>query len=143
MSAFKIREANGNDLSFIYDTWLNSFRHYSALGKRCRNSIFYDNYKKVIDLILTNEDTTVLIAHSHQDENHIFSYLVHEPAILHYIFCKEAYWGFGIPKALFVEAFGSLDYKVDITHRTFMAEPIINKFQNLTYNPFHLYKKGA
>ncbi len=141
-AAYKIRQATGKDLSFIFDTFLNSYRYDSPMGKSCRNSVFFNEYKLVIDRILSESET--LVAHDPGDENLIFSYLIfHPPYILHYAFCKDAFRKLGITKALFVEAFGSADFKVDVTHRTATAADIFRDKPNLTHNPFHLYLKGA
>ena len=141
-AAYKIRTATGKDLSFIFDTFLNSFRYDSPIGKSCRNSVFFNEYKLVIDRILSESET--LVAHDPSDENLIFAYLVYQaPYLLHYAFCKDAFRRLGITKALFVEAFGSPDFKVEATHRTATAGDIFRDKPNLTHNPFHLYLKGA
>lgn len=142
MNAYKIRQATGKDLHFIYDTWLQSFRYDSPLGKSCRNSIFFNEYKLVVDRILSEAET--LVAHDPGDENLVFAYLTYQlPNILHYAFCKKAFWRLGITKSLFTQAFGSPDFKVDATHRTATASEIFREKHNITHNPFHLYLKGA
>lgn len=142
MNAYKIRPATGKDLSFIFDTWLNSFRYDSPMGKSCKNSVFFSEYKLVIDRILSEAET--IVAHDPGDENLIFAYLTFRPPhILHYAFCKDAFRKLGITKSLFVEAFGSADFKVEVTHRTATSAEIFRDKPNLTHNPFHLYLKGA
>lgn len=142
MSAFEIRPACGQDLNFIFDTWLNSFRYDSPLGKSCKNSVFFNEYKQVIDRILSEAE--VLMAHSNGNENHILAYLVfHPPFVVHYAFCKEAFRRLGITKTLFVKAFGDEAAKVEFTHRTGYIAEFIRDKPNFTHNPFHLFVKGA
>lgn len=141
MNAYKIRQANGKDLSFIFDTWLNSFRYDSPLGRACRNSVFFHEYKQVIDRVLSEAET--LVAHSNENENHILAYLTFEPRILHYAFCKEPFRRLGITKALYTQAFGSLDAKIEFTHRTGYVSDFVRTMDHLTHNPFRLFKKGA
>lgn len=141
MNAYNIRSATGRDLSFIYDTWLNVFRYDSPLGKSCRNSVFFAEYKLVIDRILSESET--LIAHAPEDENLIFAYLTHNKNILHFAFCKEAFRRLGITKALFVKAFGDELAKIDYSHRTGFVAEFLREKEHLTHNPFHLFIKGA
>lgn len=140
--AFKIRQATGNDLPFLYDTWLNSFRYDSPLGKSCKNSVFFSEYKLVVDRILSESET--LVAHSPEDSDLIFAYLVFQvPDIIHYAFCKEAFRMLGIVHELYLEAFGPTPRKIDVTHKTTKIAEIFRVNQNLIHNPFHLYLKGA
>lgn len=142
MNAYKIRPATGKDLSFIYDTWLNSFRYDSPLGKSCKNSIFFNEYKLVIDRVLSEAET--LVAHTPEDENLILAYLVHEaPRLLHYAFCKDAFRRLGITKALFLEAFKNESLKIEFTHRTGFVSEFLREKENFTHNPFHLFTRGA
>lgn len=142
MNAYKIRQATGKDLSFIYDTWLNSFRYDSPLGKSCRNSVFFNEYKLVIDRVLSEAET--LVAHTPENENLILAYLTFQPPfIVHYAFCKDAFRRLGITKALFKEAFKSETAKVEYTHRTGFVSEFLRAKENFTHNPFHLFAKGA
>lgn len=140
-TAYKIRQAKGEDLSFIYDTWLKSFRYDSPLGKSCKNSIFFNEYKEVLDRILSQAET--LVAHSSDNEDHIFAYLTFQPGILHYMFCKEAFRRMGIGRALYLSAFSDELAKIDHTHRTGMVSEWLRLRDNMTHNPFHLFNKGA
>lgn len=140
--AFEIRTASGRDLGFIYDTWLKSFQCDSRVGKSCHRSVFFREYKLVIDRLLSLPTTTVLVAHSPDNENHIHAYLAFEPGVIHYAFCKEPLRRFGITKALFLKAFGP-EASADTSHKTFTAKEIFDKHPNLTHNPFSLYLKGA
>lgn len=124
---YEIRLANGNDLPFIYATWLESYRYDSHFGKSHRNNIFFEDYRKVTDLLLQNSD--VFVAASTDDPDIIYGYLVKEqPNTLHYVFVKGPFRRWGIAKALFFAAFGAIENRpVYYTHKTYTAMPVIDK----------------
>ena len=139
-----IREALPDELSFIYATWLNSFQSDSFIGNACRKTIFFQEYPKILDQILSRLSAKVLVAYFSESPTVILSYLVYEGQILHYLFTKEVYRKHGIAESLVLEAFSSYfqaDNPVYFSHRTFTSEPILEKHKSyLTYNPFKLYK---
>jgi len=128
---FDIREAIGDDLSFIYHSWIKSYKDGSALGRSCRNPIFRDNYRFIIDDILIKSN--VLVACKNDNPDVVFGFIVYNNSTLHYVFTKQAFRRFGIAKALFNEA--SKDFK-DTTHKTIISTKINH---DLSYNPFLLY----
>ena len=136
-----IRSAEESDIPFIYSSFLNCIKYDSAVGLSVRKGIFFENYRTVIDSILRNENCNVLIACKPDETKVIFSFLVFEPTIIHFVFVKESFRNFGIAKALFNQAF--LDYKGDvtITHRTQFIESLLRNHAQLVYNPFVLYRR--
>lgn len=141
LNTILIRPAEPGDMSFIYATWMNSYRYYSPLGKSCRNDIFFENYERVIDHLLLNKSKAI-IAHIEEAPDVILSYMVFEPPnILHYTFTKGAFLRLGLARALFQHAFGSAH--VEYTHKTFNSNLITDgKDNRLTFNPFHIYNIG-
>ena len=135
-----IRPANGDDIAFIYSTWLRSLRYDSALRKTTQKSVFFQNYQLVLDSILNAPKTRILIACLSSDPNVIFGYLVHGPSTAHYCFVKDAFRGLKIAKTLLAEAFGNTDGTIQVTHITKTAEPIVFNNPRFSYNPFLLYK---
>jgi GNAT superfamily N-acetyltransferase len=134
------RLPTGADVPFIYSTWANSMRYSSVLGKSCRNTIFFKEYTKVIDRILSQPDTETLIACFPEQPTVIFGYIVFQGPIIHYVFVKEAFQKQGIAKSLVAVAGKAFD---TYTHKTFILKHILERFPELTYNPFHLYKTGV
>lgn len=135
-----IREAYSNELAFIYATWLNSYRYDSILGRSCKNTVYFAEYPKILDSILHR--SSVLVAYFKETPEVILSYIVFEKDCLHYIFTKEIYQKNGIAMSLIFEAFKDILKKpIQFSHRTFMAEPIIQRYEDrLNYNPFKLYQ---
>lgn len=136
-SHWSIRSAVEEDLPFIYSTWSMSYRYDSAIGKSCKNSIFFREYNQVIDWILFQSDTRVVIACDPKEQNVIYGYMVHQPNIVHYAFTKETFCKFGIAKSLLNHLGGAQYY----THKTFNSRPITNSHPEMIFNPFLLYKQ--
>lgn len=132
-----IREPKASDLNFIYATWLNSY-HYDSWTKSISKSVFFGNYKLVIDHILSN--ASILVACNKDEPEVIYGYIIYEPQKAHYVFVKEAFRAFGIARHLFEEAFKDFE-DIIVTHRTESSLPILKKHTQLIFNPFDLYKK--
>lgn len=140
MNDFELREAEAQDIQFIYATWLNSYRYDGFASKGVRNSVFFPEYNKIIDSILAKPDTRVLLAHVKGEPDVLLAYLVYENNMIHYCFCKEAFRGFGIASALYKEAFPDPTIEITCTCKTRHSIPVMNHMSNLTYNPFVLYQ---
>lgn len=135
---FTIRTALPNDIPFIYDTLLRSYKISSNIGKACRNGIFFTNYRIVLDNILHESDT--LIACLKNEPNVIFGYIISDKSTLHYCFVKEAFRQLGIAKALYLEAIKQADPNLGFlytTHKTTYSDQI--KSLKVPFNPFLLY----
>jgi hypothetical protein len=135
--AYDIREAQGKDLDFIYDSFLKSYFNKSKLGESLRPKIFFKEYPRIIDRILSRSETTVACLKENKDA--VIGYIITEPDIVHYCLVKEGFKQLGIAKAL-------LESKIDIpnftiTHKTGALKPIFQKYPAMQFNPFLLYDK--
>lgn len=110
-------------LSFIYSSWLKSFRIYSRWAKAVPAQIYFGNHKRVVQKLL--EDSGVLIACNPECPDQIFGYAVYQPtaggvAVLHYLYVKQPYRKMGIATALFREALHRSEHRselpVAVTH---------------------------
>ncbi len=137
---FDLRDACGDDLSFIYSTWLESYRYDSFFGKSHRNGVFFPDYQLVLDKLL--EESRVVVACVPDSPETILGYIVFEPNLLHYIFVKGAFRRFGIATSLLDYAFPNLERSVCFTHKTYTAFPFIAKHTRLTYRATALLKSN-
>ncbi len=139
-----IRKALPEDISFIYSSWLKSFRYGSTANKLIRTNVFFTNYREVLDSILAKSLT--LVACLPDSPEVILGYMVYEEDILHYCFIKHSFRRLGIASSL-LEQTGLKDSEVQVTHMTnelsgFFDTLILVKGLKLEYNPFLLYDKG-
>jgi hypothetical protein len=140
MNPWHVRKPLEADIPFIYSTWLKAYRYGSSLGKSCRNSIFFDEYNKVIDNILANPEVSIQVACMPENHEIIFGYCVtQKPNIIHFVFVKDAFTRNGIAKCLTDIGAEEIIY----THKTQAIKEILTKYPNLTYNPFLLFKQGG
>ena len=134
-----IREAVGDDLAFIYSTWTQSYRYDSDLVRGCKNSVFFPEYARVLDHILSQPDTQSEVAVLESNPNVILGYFISEGCIGHYTFVKEAFRGRGIASALW--RFAAVPISV-ASHRTSAIEPVLaRRATSIVYNPFFLFKQ--
>lgn len=138
---WSIRLAVPADLSFIYSSWLNSYRSDSGIGRSTRKSIFFKEYNRVIDGILSDPFTRILVACLPDESNVICGFLAFAPGTLHYCFVKEDFRRFGIARSLAEEALGEGVSEIWCTHRTELSRPIFQKNTELQYNPFLLFQR--
>lgn len=137
--ALKLRSALGSDLNFIFDTFRESMRMDSSLGRSCKASIFKREFNRVIDHLLEKAKTT--IACMVEDENVILGYLIWEPSIIHYCFVKRAFRGMGIAKELVQSS--NLSSDIQCAFKTRSSKEIFNKYPSLIHNPLLNFKKGV
>lgn len=133
-----IRQPTPDDIAFIYATWLNSY-YYDSWAKSIRKSVYYNNYKRVVDKLLNEAD--ISIACMPENQNVIFGYMVTEPGIIHYSFVKEDFRHFGIAKALYQHSHPHPDDKIEITHLTRSVHRILEKNLNFIFNPIRLFNQ--
>lgn len=140
MTDFKIRPVLGDDIPFIYSTFLRSYRNDSAIGLSVKKSVFYSEYQTILDHTITQETTITLIACSPEDHSVIFGYIIADPTnnYLHYCYTKDAFRKLGIAKALYSQIFSAGAVSPTITHKTHSVKELSQRFN---YNPFVLYRK--
>ena len=98
---FTIRIAKKEDISFVYSTWLKSYKHGSPLTKYTKRELFFEVHQRILDELLSK--SKVIIACKDDDEDLIFGYIVFEPHIMHYVYVKEPFRNYGIGKRLIQE----------------------------------------
>ena len=135
---FNIRPANGDDLNFIYSTWVNSIWSDCEKFRGIHAPLFFKEYPKVIDQILANPKTKTAIACKYDEPFVIFGYAIAEPPVAHYVFTKKNFWKMGVATALMEYLKAGEIY----THRTGMLQHILSKKTGHTFNPYLLYKQG-
>lgn len=135
----QIRGATNADDSFIFATWLRSYRHSSQFAKRITNEVYFKRHHKVIERILERTGVTALVAVLPDDPTIILGYLIGEQfqhmPVIHFVYVKQAFRNNGIAQALFNEANFSPDHCA-YSHRTYELDWIEQKFPGLTYDPY-------
>jgi hypothetical protein len=137
----EIRHLQELDLPFIFSSWLRSYKEESAFAKRIKNEVFYFWHHRIIEVTLAKPSVRVLVASDKDEPTVIYGYIVtevinSEPKIIHYCFVKEHFRQMGIAKLLFKES--GIQGNFFISHFTYSAEPIVNKREEITYDPYRI-----
>lgn len=101
MSIFKVRDYIEGDRNFVFDTWLNGLYFGNDWFKEIPSHIYFKEYQKVIDKIVSREDVKILVACLVQDEEVALGYCAFDDERVHWIFVKDSWRKMGIAKSLF------------------------------------------
>lgn len=98
----KMRVPTEEDTSFIFNSWLKSYRSSNFAKDQC-NTVFFENYKKIVSDII--ERSLITIVCNPEDDNHLYGYIVFENLpgsnlLVHYLYVKHTYRKQGIAKRL-------------------------------------------
>lgn len=114
----RFRLANESDISFIFNSWLKSFRETSK-SVSISSVVYYANHHKMIEGLLKKCDVT--IACEQQNPAHIFGYICAEKVtgvdVIHFTYVKESYRRLGMARLLCEAAGVDLAKPVFFTHR--------------------------
>lgn len=134
----KLRPAKLEDLNFILNSWLKSYRN-SPFAAKMINKVYFTNHQKLIKNLLANN--LITIACNPQDEEQIFGYTVfnYMPAdvlLIHYMYVKHTYRKFGIAKEM-LTAIQKEQTGVLYTHHTKYADLLKSKVA-LIFDPYQV-----
>lgn len=130
------RNIEDDDLNFIFNAWLKSNRN--TRDNTCiNNTIYYDNYKRIIANILRNSNTIILC--DKNDSSQIFGFINYSDNVINYIYIKYPYRKFKMGKHLLELVINNIpsDIPIYITHYNSKVKRTIDKY-NLIYNPYLL-----
>lgn len=139
MEEVEIRPLKKEDHAFLFSSWLRSYKQ-SRFAHRIKNDIYFMWHHILIERLLSRPSVSVHVAHMKGDADIIFGFLVsetmnQEPRILHYVYVKDDFRGFGLARELFNAA--KLRAPVYFSHWTYLADPIVEKHQaTLVYDPY-------
>jgi len=134
----RLRAANSEDVSFIFNSWLKSFRN-SFFAKSIANEIYFNSHHKVIEKLI--KESKITVACSESDPNQLYGYIcagqVDNFFMLHYIYVKHSFRNMGIAKSLL----NSFDHDPSVasifTHNTRVCDKLASRY-NFIYNPYML-----
>ncbi len=137
----RLRTATQEDVSFIFNSWLKSYRQ-SNFARSIANEVYFNEHHKVIeDLVRTNK---VTVACSESDSNQLYGYIVagtHEGFfVLHYIYVKHSFRAMGIGSMLL----NSFEHDPSVasvcTHWNRVCDKLGPKY-GMVYHPYLLFNQ--
>lgn len=90
-----LRQADESDLSFIYSSWLKSYKNTQ---KHVDTDIYFKGQHKLIEKILNVSN--VIIVCPEDDTETIIGYIVYRDDKLHWIYVKSVYRNLGMARIL-------------------------------------------
>jgi len=144
MDLIAFRQPTEADLSFVYSSWLKSYRTSDA-SRRMVNDVYYGGHKRVIARLLST--SLAIVAVNPEDPDQIYGYIVYAEAagvpVVHYVYVKQPYRRHGIASQLFALVRKSYPQTGDLpalaTHATDYYDKLRDKW-NLLYNPYVVEK---
>ena len=135
----RIRPMVDEDIPFIFNSWLKSYR-FSHFGEKITNTIYFQDHHKVIERIIKNSKT--FVACDPEDSSQLYGYIVagleEGILVLHFIYVKHTFRNLGIGKTL-LDALGHDKSNAAVyTHHTRMADKLAAKY-NFVYHPYLMF----
>lgn len=135
---WKLRQARVEDQSFIFSSWLKSYRNYNVVAG-IPNTTYFDKQHRLISRLLEKPTTLAIIACDPDDESTIYGYIIAEldtsGMVLHWVYTKHSLRGFGVAKALVDEI---ATVQVDRTYYTTRTRQAADR--DMIYDPYLLWR---
>jgi hypothetical protein len=153
-----IRQANGDDLDFVYATWTNQINESPSIFRnRTSRYLNVKAARRGMERTLTS-GAQAIVSVDPEDQNVIHGYLVYEKPlheldsvidgiklsecqILHMIYVKSAFRGYGLARDLVKYANLDLD-KCIFSTWTSHTSSLLKKFSKCIYSPYALFDIG-
>lgn len=133
-----LRDATEHDVSFIFNSWLKSFRA-GTLCKYVDNTVYFSEHHKLVEKLLKR--STTKIACNPENPEDIYGYITHESIdgifCLHYAYVKHTFRNLGIFKQLLASTDFTGETVGLFTHSTSVCGSMGPKFK-LLYHPYIL-----
>ncbi len=132
---WQLRTPLPSDESFIYSSWLESYRDSPAV-RGVSNTSYYKAMHAIIEGALKNG--AVLIASSEEDPDLIYGYVSFTIGAINYIYVKHAFRGFGVGKALEAAALTGQALPISYPLKTRVGERLLRTRPQYRHDPFTL-----
>lgn len=129
---YNVRNFKLEDRNFILATFLRGVYYGNSWFSLIPKDIFMNNYKMVAEAILNNNRVVIKVACLQEDPDVILGYsiLYSDSPVIHWVYVKEKWRKKGIARAL------TPKNPTAVTHLSALGQSLMNKFENLIFNPF-------
>lgn len=142
----KIRPATQDDVKFIFNSWLKSYKH-SKFAKPIISTIYFTEHHRIIESMLKNYET--LVACNADDPDQIYGFangdLIQGVFCINYVYVKQSFRNFKICTKLLL-ALGYDSTKASVrSHETRISEKITDGkdfFKKNMYHPYIMLNPG-
>lgn len=134
--SLRIREANQEDVNFIFASWLRSYRA-SKWAKQITNTVYFAEHHKVLERLLKNNK--VFVACHNDDPGQLYGFICADKIdnifCLHYIYVKQTFRNLGIGTMLLNAFEHDPNFAAVYTHHAPMADRLAPKY-NMVHHPY-------
>ena len=139
MMPYKLRATDAEDSSFIFNSWLKSYRNSDFAKAQC-NAVYFENHKQIIHSIL--ERSLMVVVCNPEDDSHMFGYIIYEKLagnnlLVHYLYIKHTYRRMKLAKAL-IDHVKSSDNPILSSHYTNVCRHFNNPI--VIYDPYKMFE---
>lgn len=142
MQGVSLRQLELTDLPFIFATYLKSYK-LAPVNRRIRDTIYYPAQHALLERCLARPSTKVVIACLTDEPSTILGYAIreYERAIIHYIYVKHEFQGYGIARMLISpDKRDPVDYTfthwTEAVHNPRDGTGLLTSFPGLVYDPY-------
>lgn len=128
-----VRPGTKDDLPFVIDSWMSSFRSSSFAGDVDAKTYYKHQRQRVISA-LTAEGSKLLILHAEGSPETIIGWVCHNGPVLHYLYVKGSFRKMGLAEVLVNSA--GLTQAAEYTHVTRDGARFAKAFKEWHYNPY-------
>ena len=133
----QVRPARGDDLPFVFATWLRSVHASSLFAKRIPRPVFFERHHAAIQRLL-DRGAELSVACLKEDDGVVVGYLAREGKLIHFVYVKGPFRRMGVARALLERAGLSPD-ECSCTHWTYQLDALAPKWPKLVYDPYRMF----
>ena len=138
-----LRAPKAADASFIFNSWLKSFRDAPAVANMT-HTVYYREVHRCIEEVFRSPNARVVMACDPAEEDVIFGYgvgeVIDDVFVVHFIYTKHSFRRFGMATALEQELLKNPHSSVAYSVHTKGCGLLIRAREYL-YNPFYFWSR--
>ena len=133
-----LRNIVQEDVSFVFNSWLKSFRT-GIMCSRVENSIYFSEHHKLIERLIRRSKVTMAV--DPKEPGNILGYIVYEHIdgvfVLHFLYVKHTFRNMGIGRQLCNSTGHNFETAGCASHMTNVGQKLQHRY-NLVYHPYTL-----
>lgn len=133
-SSVQVRDANKDDLPFILDTWMKTYRT-SDYARRVEGGLYFEGQQRRVYRLLGRCDARVIV--DPEEPTSILGYIVHElrddELVVHWAYVRPAFRKFGLLRLLIATA--PRHVALTYSHQTDKARQV-GRALKAAFNPY-------
>lgn len=142
MAKWLLRPPQSEDVSFVFNSWLKSFRD-SPMMFNMSNDVYFKGAHDQIEAVAKDPNARVVVACDPAEPNIIFGYgvaeLVGTELVLHWVYVKHPFRNFGLGKAIENELKMIPHESVSFSCYSKLCRALLKSRSTYIYNPFRFW----